>query len=136
MTSPEPAPPPPATPFKSRPGLARIWAAGRYSWQGLRAAFLAEAAFRQELAVGLPLCLAAPWVAPSAGWAFGLVGVVVAVWVVELLNSGLEALADAVTIERHPLLGRAKDLGSAAVMLTLLFAAALWGWALLDRFVF
>ena len=136
MTPREPASETPVTPFKSRPGLARIWAAGRYSWQGLRAAFFQEAAFRQELAIGLPLCLAAPWVAPSAGWAFALVGVVVAVWVVELLNSGLEALADAVTIDRHPLLGRAKDLGSAAVMLSLVFAAALWGWALLDRFVF
>ena len=135
MTPPEPAPEPPITPFKSRPGLARIWAAGRYSWQGLRAAFVGEAAFRQELAIGLPLCLAAPWVAPSAGWAFALVGSLVAVWVVELLNSGLEAVADAVTLERHPLVGRAKDLGSAAVMLSLLFAAALWGWVLLDRFV-
>jgi diacylglycerol kinase (ATP) len=50
MTSPESPDRPADTPFKSRPGLTRIWAAGRYSWQGLRAAFRGEAAFRQELA--------------------------------------------------------------------------------------
>lgn len=123
------------TPFKSRPGLARIWAAGRYSWQGLRAAFRHEAAFRQELAIGVPLCLAAGWVARSPGWAFALVGVVVAVWVVEMLNSAIEALSDAICEQHHPLLGRAKDFGSAAVMLSLAFAGGLWAWALFDRFV-
>jgi diacylglycerol kinase (ATP) len=50
----------------------------------------------------------------------------VAVWVVELLNSAIEALADALSVERHPLLGRAKDLGSAAVMLSLVFAVGVW----------
>jgi diacylglycerol kinase (ATP) len=131
---PRKSPDAPATPFKSRPGLARVWAAGRFSWQGLSAAFRHEAAFRQELAIGVPLCLVAGWVARSPGWAFALVGVVVVVWVVELLNSALEALADAISTEAHPLLGRAKDLGSAAVMLSLVFAGALWVWALFDRF--
>jgi len=133
----EPSPPeaPGTSPFKSRPGLARILAAGRYSWQGLVAAVRHEAAFRQELAIGLPLCLLAAWVAPTPARAFALVGVVVAVWVVELLNSAIEALADSISPDAHPLLGRAKDLGSAAVMLSLVFAGAVWAWALLDRFV-
>ena len=67
-----------------------------------------------------------PFVAPGRWQALMMAGSVLAVLVVELLNSALEALADAISLERHPLLGRAKDLGSAAVMLSLLFAGAVW----------
>lgn len=119
-------------PMKSKGGPARLLNALRYSWQGLRAALRHEAAFRQELALSLPLLLLLPWVAEGPLHALALVGVWVAVWVVELLNSAIEALADAQSLGHHPLLGRAKDLGSAAVLLTLLFALATWGLALLQ----
>lgn len=117
---------PPTSEFKSRGGLARIWRAFGYSRAGFVAAFRHEAAFRQELALGVPMVLLAGWLAPTLLQALALVGVVVLVWLVELLNSAIEALADAVSVQRHPLLGRAKDLGSAAVMLSLIFAALTW----------
>lgn len=123
---PPPQPDDTAPPFKSRGGALRVWNALRYSMAGLRAAVRHEAAFRQELAIGVPLLLLVPWLASGRWQALALAGSVVAVWVVELLNSAVEAVADALTVERHPLLGRAKDLGSAAVMLSLLFAAAVW----------
>jgi len=116
----------PASAFKSRGGLGRIAQALRYSWAGLRAAVRHEAAFRQELALAVPMLLLVPWLAPGRWQALLMAGSVVAVLVVELLNSAIEALADAVTVEHHALLGRAKDLGSAAVMLSLLFAAVVW----------
>ncbi len=114
------------SPYKSRGGLARIANATRYSWAGLRAALRHEAAFRQELLVGVPLLLAAPWLAPGRVEAVLMMASIVLVWIVELLNSGLEALADSVSAEHHPLLGRAKDLGSAAVMLSIALAASTW----------
>lgn len=112
--------------FKSRGGLQRVLNATSYSLAGLRAAFRHEAAFRQELALGIPLLLLAPWLAPGRWQMLAMVGSVVLVWVVELLNSAIESLADAVSAERHPLLGRAKDLGSAAVMLCLLQVVVVW----------
>ena len=118
--------PQPPSAFKSRGGPQRVWQAMRYSLAGLRAAFRHEAAFRQELALGVPMLLLVPWLAPGRWEALMMAGSVVAVWVVELLNSALEALADALSVEQHPLLGRAKDLGSAAVMLSLVFTAVVW----------
>jgi len=112
--------------FKSRGGLQRVWRAAGYSWAGLRAALRHEAAFRQELALGLPLLLLAWVLAPTRWQALALSASIVLVWIVELLNSAIEALADAVSAERHPLLGRAKDLGSAAVMLALTLSVATW----------
>lgn len=112
--------------FKSRGGWRRVVNATRYALAGLRAAFRHEAAFRQELALGLPLVVAAPFLAPGRWQLLAMVGSVVLVWVVELLNSALEALADAVSAESHPLLGRAKDLGGAAVMLCLLQVVGVW----------
>jgi diacylglycerol kinase (ATP) len=93
------------SPYKSKGGLSRLSAALGYSWKGLKAAVRYEAAFRQELA---------------------LFGSIILVLVVELLNSAVEAVADAVSLEDHPLLGRAKDLGSAAVFLAVAFAFAVW----------
>jgi diacylglycerol kinase (ATP) len=119
--------PKPESAYKSSGGLRRVWNAGVYSLAGLRAAIRHEAAFRQELALGLPLILLALWIAPGRWQALLMVGSIVLVWIVELLNSALEALADAVSIETHTLLGRAKDLGSAAVMLSLLGVVLTWG---------
>jgi diacylglycerol kinase (ATP) len=122
----DPQPPPTPSAFKSRGGLQRVWHAASYSWAGLRAAVRHEAAFRQELALGLPMLVLAWVLAPTRWQALALSASVVLVWVVELLNSAIEALADAVSVERHPLLGRAKDLGSAAVSLCLVFCVATW----------
>ena len=127
MNAPEPDPKSvPTSAFKSRGGLRRVWNAFGYSRAGFAAALRHEAAFRQELALGVPMLLLAPLVAPTALQALALAGVVLLVWIVELLNSAIEALADSISTEQHPLLGRAKDLGSAAVMLALLLAAAVW----------
>ena len=128
----KPLPDPHGSPYKSRGGLRRIWDAGRYSAAGLRAAVRHEAAFRQELLLGVPLVLLAWWLAATPLQALALVAVIVLVWIVELLNSAIEAVADAVSTESHPLLGRAKDLGSAAVMLSIALAIATWGVLLLS----
>lgn len=104
----------------------RVLAAMRYSWQGLAAACRHEAAFRQELALLVVLTPLAFWVSSSVGELLLLLGVVVLVLIVELLNSAIEAVADAVTLEHHPLIGRAKDLGSAAVFLAISLAVAVW----------
>jgi diacylglycerol kinase (ATP) len=117
------------SPFKSRGGLGRITRAAGYSWRGLRAAVRHEAAF------GLPLLLAAPWVGRSAQEALLLAASVVLVWIVELLNSALEALADEISLGERERLGRAKDLGSAAVMGALLLAAAAWATMIVGRLV-
>lgn len=115
-----------ASRHKSRGGLARIFHALRYSWHGLAAAWRHEAAFRQELALCAILAPAAFWLARSVPELLALLGVLLLVLVVELLNSALEALADAVTLEDDPLIGRAKDVASAAVLLALILAALVW----------
>lgn len=134
----KPTPPPAAEPapssFKSRGGLGRVARATRYSWAGLRAAVRFEAAFRQELLLGVPLLVAAPFLAPGRWQLLAMVASIVLVLVVELLNSAVEALADAVSLEQQVLLGRAKDLGSAAVMLALLGVPFTWAVVLVPRF--
>ena len=116
----------PASSFKSRGGLKRLAAATAYSLRGLKAAWRHEASFRQEVILGLLLVPVAAWLAPTLLQALALMGAIVFVWLVELVNSAIEALADAVSLERHPLIGRAKDIGSAAVLLSLLLAAGVW----------
>jgi diacylglycerol kinase (ATP) len=124
----------PASSFKSKSGLRRVVDASRYSLAGLRAAARHEASFRQELWIGIPLLVAVPWLAPGRVEGLLMAASVLLVWVVELLNSALEAVADAVTSAHHPLIGRAKDIGSAAVMCCLLLAALVWGVLLWQRF--
>jgi diacylglycerol kinase (ATP) len=114
------------SPFKSRDGLRRVWAAWRCSAAGRRAAVRDEAAFRQELIVGVPLAVAAWWLGPTPAQILARVAVVVLVWVVELLDSAIEAVADAVTLAPSPLLGRASNLGGAAVMPTIVLAVTTW----------
>ena len=130
MNSDDSAQPPsgqgPSSPFKSTSGWRRVLAAAGYSWAGLKAAVRHEAAFRQELALGIPLVALAWWLAPGRWKALALTASVVLVWIVELLNSSIEALADTVSREAHPLIGRAKDLGSAAVMGSLLLCGLTW----------
>lgn len=110
---------------KGKTGLRRLWNATRYSLSGLSAA-LSEAAFRQELllaAITIPLGL---HLGASGVERALLVGSVLLVLIVELLNSALEAAVDRISSELNILSKRAKDLGSAAVMLSILNAAAIW----------
>jgi diacylglycerol kinase (ATP) len=123
------------SPFKSTGGLRRVLNALRYSQQGLRAAITHEAAFRQELALAVVMIPAAFFLGRTLTEVLLLVGSVVFVLVVELLNSAIEALADALSVETHPLLGRAKDLGSAAVMLMLLLTGGIWIAVAFNRFL-
>ena len=114
------------SPFKSKGGLGRILAALRYSYQGLKAAIRYEAAFRQELALVVVLAPCALLLGRNAMETILLISVVLMVLIVELLNSAIEALADAISLDSHPLLGRAKDFGSAAVFLALATATLVW----------
>lgn len=116
----------PASPYKSTGGLIRIVRALRYSLQGLGAACRHEAAFRQELALAVVLMPLGLWLGNGTIEKLLLCGVLVLVLILELVNSAIEALADAISTDHHPLLGRAKDIGSAAVLLALLLATCCW----------
>lgn len=118
---------PEPSPFKSKGGVARLFSALRFSAQGFAAAFRHEAAFRQELLLVAILVPVAMWISRSLTELLLMIGVLAIVLVVELLNSALEALADAITLDHHALIGRAKDLGSAAVLLSLILSAVVWG---------
>lgn len=118
-----------------RTGLSRIIHAAGYSWQGILAALRHESAFRQELLLSIVLIPAAFWLGRSVLEYIVLVGSVLLVLIVELLNSGLEAIVDRVGHELHELSGRAKDMGSAAVLISLLLVALVWGLIAYDRFV-
>jgi diacylglycerol kinase (ATP) len=118
---------------KSRTGLQRLWHATRYSLHGLRAGW-AEPAFRQEAIAALLLLPAAYWLGQNWLEVALLAGSVVLLMVVELLNTGIEAAIDRIGPEWHPLSKRAKDMGSAAVLLTLLLCIGIWMGAILQRF--
>jgi len=120
------------TPYKSKGGPSRLFHALKYSAKGLAAAFKYEAAFRQELLVALFLFPLAFWIGESMLETLLLLVSILFILIVELLNSGLEAIADAVTIEHHPLIGRAKDLGSAAVLLSIVLALLIWVGAIIS----
>lgn len=112
--------------FKSTGGPRRIFKAAGYSLQGLATAWQHEAAFRQELILVLVLLPLALWVDVSVLERVALVGVLALVLIVELLNSAVEAAIDRIGVERHELSGRAKDLGSAAVFITLALLGFVW----------
>ena len=113
-------------PHKGNRGLTRAWHAARNSWSGLVFAVREESAFRQELTLTaclVPLALLLPFGAIER---LLLIGSVVMVLIVELLNSSVEAAIDRISFERHALSKRAKDYGSAAVMLALGVCAMVW----------
>ncbi len=123
-----------SNPHKGRTGLTRILHATGYSWAGLRAAYSGESAFRQEawlfvIAAPLAFWLGRDWVQIAL-----LIGSLLLVLIVELLNSGIEAAIDRVSFEIHDLSKRAKDLASAAVLLSLLLAGGIWAAALWQHF--
>lgn len=114
-----------------RAELARLVHATHYSLQGLRAAFRHEAAFRQECILSLVLIPAGLWLGRTGAERALLVGSILLVIIVELLNSGLEAVVDRFGGEQHELSGRAKDVGSAAVFIALLNVVVVWALVLL-----
>ncbi len=118
---------------KSRKGLSRIWHAAGYSIAGLRAGWH-ETAFRQEAIAAIVLVPLAAWLATSWVEFVLLAGSVVMLMVVELLNTGIETAIDRIGPEWHALSKRAKDMGSAAVLLTILVTATVWILALVQRF--
>ncbi|MBU0752148.1 MAG: diacylglycerol kinase [Gammaproteobacteria bacterium] len=115
------------SPFKGRTGLARIWNAMFYSVAGIKAAYRHEDAFRQEVWLALllmPLALLLP--ASGIGHAL-MIGAVLLVLIVELVNSAIEAAVDRISLDHHRLSKRAKDIGSAAVLLALINVCVVWG---------
>lgn len=123
----------PVNPQKLRKGLSRIWHAGTFSLAGLRAGW-GETAFRQEAIAAIILLPAAFWL--GRGWVeiALLVASVVWVLVVELLNTAVESAIDRIGPEWHDLSKRAKDIGSAAVLLSLILSVGIWGAAVFHRF--
>ncbi|MCE1241588.1 MAG: diacylglycerol kinase [Azonexaceae bacterium] len=122
------------SPFKGKTGLRRVWNAFYYSLDGLKAAYLCEDAFRQEVWLAVLLIPLALWL--PVGWlASGLlIASVLLVLIVELLNSAVEAVVDRVSLENHRLAKRAKDIGSAAVLVSLLLVVVVWGGVLLEHY--
>ena len=106
--------------------IRRLLRATVYSWRGLLAAVRAEQSFQQELVVLAVLTPVALWLGRGGVERALLLGSLLLVLIVELLNSGLEAVVDRIGRERHPLAGRAKDMGSAAVFLSLVNAGLIW----------
>ena len=114
------------SPFKGKTGLRRVWRALHYSLAGLRAAYTCEDAFRQETllaAILIPLSFFLPvaWTGRAL-----MIASVLLVLIVELINSAIEAVVDRVSLDHHHLSKRAKDVGSAAVLLALLNVVVVW----------
>jgi diacylglycerol kinase (ATP) len=114
--------------------VKRLWQAAINSWHGIVAATRSEQAFREELvalAIGVPL---AYWLTADTGKRFALIGTLLLVLIIELLNTAIEKLCDRVSLKRDPVIKRVKDMGSAAIMLSLLIAGAVWIWIAAERF--
>jgi diacylglycerol kinase (ATP) len=121
------------SPFKGKTGLQRLVNATRYSLEGFAAAIRHEDAFRQELILAALLVPLGLWLGNDGVERALMVGSVLLVLVVELLNSAIEATVDRVSLEDHRLAKRAKDFGSAAVMLSLAAVGVVWLLVLLPR---
>ena len=113
--------------------MRRLYLAAINSWNGLRAGARSEAAIREELAVLLLSIPAAYFIATTRARAVELVLVMLLLLVVELLNTAIEKLADRLTLDHDEQIGRVKDMGSAAVGITLLIAGFLWIFAIAER---
>lgn len=115
------------SPFKGKTGLQRVWNALFYSLEGLKAAFRHEDAFRQEVALSL-LLIPTAFFLPASGTGKALmVASVLLVLIIELINSAIEATVDRISLDRHRLAKRAKDIGSAAVLVGLVNVVLVWG---------
>lgn len=123
------------SPLKSGPGLARIVNAIRCAVQGLKDAYEHEHAFRQEIwvaVIAIPLAFILPVAFLSKAL---MVGSVLLILIVELLNSAIEATVDRISLDRHPLAKQAKDIGSAAVLLSIVNSVMIWALILIERLV-
>ncbi len=123
---------PPESPHKGKTGLRRIWNALFYSLEGLRAAWKHEDAFRQEARLAAALIPLAFFLADAALERALMIACVLLVLVVELINSAIEATVDRISLENHLLAKRAKDIGSAAVLIALINVLVVWGLILLQ----
>ncbi|MCJ0763107.1 diacylglycerol kinase [Variovorax terrae] len=135
MSSPDPGSPnsAPANLQKTRTGFSRVWHATGYSIEGLRAGW-GETAFRQEALAAIVLVPLSFWLGRHWVETALLAGSVLIVMIVELLNTGIETAIDRIGPEWHDLSKRAKDMGSAAVLLSLLLCAGIWAAALFQKF--
>ena len=116
-------------------GLTHLIRSTQYSLKGLKAAIRYETAFRHELSLSAVLVPIAIWLAPNIWQFLALVAPLFLLLIVELLNSAVEAVVDRIGLERHELSGRAKDLGSAAVFVTLCLLVLIWGVVAWQRFM-
>lgn len=116
-------------------GIARVIDAFGYSMKGFSAAWRYEAAFRQEVVLGAILLPCAFWLARTPVELILLIASVFWVWMAELANSSVEAVVDRTGSEKHELSGRAKDIGSALVFVSLVLLALVWGIIAYDRFL-
>ena len=107
-------------------GLKRMINACYFSIAGLKAAWKNEAAFRQEIVLLIIAIPCALWVGENVVEILLLIGCIALILLVELLNSAIEAVVDRIGLEQHELSGRAKDIGSAAVMLSIIWAVITW----------
>lgn len=121
------------SPHKGKTGLRRVWNAMFYSFEGLKAAYRHEDAFRQEFWLAVVLIPVALYLPASGPGKALMIASVLLVLIVELLNSAVEATVDRVSLEHHRLAKRAKDIGSAAVMISLLNVVAVWLLVLFGR---
>ena len=122
-----------SNPHKGRTGLDRVIHATGYSMAGLTTAYRGESAFRQEFWLAVAMAPVAFWIGRSWVEVALLLGSLLLVLIVELLNSGIEAAIDRVSLEWHELSKRAKDFASAAVFLSLVLCAGIWSAALWHR---
>jgi diacylglycerol kinase (ATP) len=118
---------------KGKHGIPRLISATGYSLKGLKSAWHREAAFRQEVGLLVVLTPAALWLGQTYTQKALLIFSVLVVLIVEILNSAVESIVDRIGPERHPLSGQAKDLGSAAVFISLVVVVLVWGCIILDR---
>jgi diacylglycerol kinase (ATP) len=119
---------------KSR-GIRRIINAFRYSFGGLKAAWINEEAFRQEIVLAIIVVPLGLWLGVSSTQRALLIGIYFIIPLTELLNSAIESIVDRIGQERHELSGRAKDLGSAAVFLSICIALIVWIIIACERFL-
>jgi diacylglycerol kinase (ATP) len=115
------------SPHKGKTGLRRLLNAFSYSLAGFRAAYKHEDAFRQEIHLAIILIPLALWLPASHIGKALMIGSVLLVIMIELLNSAIEATVDRISLENHDLAKRAKDIGSAAVLVSLINMAIVWG---------
>ena len=113
-------------------GLIRLIDASRYSWLGIKAAWRCESAFRQEIVLFCILTPLAILLPVHGSEKLLMIASLIAVIVVELLNSAIESVVDRIGPELHPLSGQAKDMGSAAVLFTCLAAVMIWGYSIVN----